>query len=244
MSTSVEIKGSLVVGGDGCGSSCGGGSAGRVIQPLALRCATEYYDGAVEGTPRVNTVGAIGAEWSDIDLLGDLTYIELVYVSSSGPMGLRIGALEATVLGNAATFPTGFAGGETLDLNVDGVAFAATFLIGDQSAAQVLARINAAAALAGLDTPVATLESTGNQIRLTGHNTGAPGATVNGNVTVTGGSAATPLGLAGKSGVGAGADVRVDGIILLTPGRGTDAPSRIQASGQAQFTVIAAGRMS
>ena len=54
----------------------------------------------------------------------------------------------ARVEGSGGTFPTGFAGGETLELAVDGAAsFTTTFTAGAQTAAQAAAEINAAAAL-------------------------------------------------------------------------------------------------
>jgi hypothetical protein len=79
--------------------------------------------------------------------------IRLLYIEAEGDVDFWLSGVAATVAeitGSGGTFPTGFAGGETLDLSVDGVVFTTTFLIGDQTLAQVMARINAAAALAGV----------------------------------------------------------------------------------------------
>lgn len=89
----------------------------------------------------------------------------------SQTLGLDIGAgnvvstftaTAATVTGVAGTFPTTFAGGETLTLGYDGAAnFTTTFLLADQSLAQVVARINAYAGFTFVDTA-------GGQLRFTG----------------------------------------------------------------------------
>lgn len=100
----------------------------------------------------------------------------------------------AGVLGVAGTFPTLFAGGETLDLEIDGQAFTTTFAAGDQSNVQVAAAINAAATAAGVPgTPASVLSG---EIQILGNV-----ATSVGEVVVVGGTGASTLGLSG-SGVG------------------------------------------
>lgn len=85
---------------------------------------------------------------------GDVVQSRLVYIEATGPFRVTPGGGLATSAqrdGAGGSYPTGFAGvGETLDLVVDGTAFTVTFTAADQSLAQVINRINAAAALAGI----------------------------------------------------------------------------------------------
>lgn len=61
----------------------------------------------------------------------------------AGPVSATFTATAATVTSGAGTYPTTFAGGETLTLGYDGGAnFTVTFLAADQSEAQVISRIN------------------------------------------------------------------------------------------------------
>ncbi len=107
---------------------------------------------------------------------------------TSGDVGMA--AAVATLLGVAGTFPTGFTGGETLLLRIEGISFTVTFAVGDQSGAQVIAEINAEALAAGIPVPPASFAT---EILLTGSTTGSAG-----NVTVLGGSGAAILGLSGS----------------------------------------------
>ncbi len=73
-------------------------------------------------------------------------------------------------IGAGGAYPTGFLGGEYLDLEIDGVAFRTVFLVADQTLADVVNRINAAAAFAGLNGAVAS--DSGGELRLTSLITG------------------------------------------------------------------------
>jgi hypothetical protein len=101
-----------------------------------------------------------------------------------------IPATVATLLGVGGTFPTLFAGGETLIMEIDNQPFTTNFVVGDQSAAQVAAAINAAAFAAGIPGTPATVQ--GGEIQIAGNVTGSAG-----EVVVTGGTGAATLGLSG-----------------------------------------------
>ena len=236
MSSSVTLNGVLEVGGDACVSSCGGDD--RLIYSLALKCGTAIYQSvvAVPKDLQIQTAGVIGSAFVDLDVLEDLLAIELLYLKSNAPMVVRVGAGPAVLTGTSGVFPTGFVGGETFNVTIDGVPVAVTFLVGDQTAAQVVARINAAAALAGLATPRATVLSSG-QIQITGILTGPQGT-----LAVTSGTGATQIGFAGTpSAVGTGADVQIYGTLLLEFNAST-APARVQVSGVGSLKILAAGR--
>lgn len=238
----LTLTGTLSSGG-ACGAQVGGcGTSGDVCSNvLALRCSPMNYQGAVatRSALQVQTPGVPGSSFVDLDVLGDLTGIELLYVKTDAPFVLRIGAAEPVITGSGGTFPTLFAGGETLVVEFDGLSVTTTFLVGDQTAAQCVARINAACALAGLATPRAAVTTSG-QIEITGVGTGADST-----LDVTGGTGAATLGLAAASAIGAGADVPVYGTFLAEFGvaGGVPAvPERVQFSGSGRLTLTAAGR--
>lgn len=87
----------------------------------------------------------------------------------AGQVSATFTAAAATVTGVGGTYPTTFAGGETLTLGYDGAAnFVTTFQSGDQSLAQVVSRINAFAGFTFAD-------QNGGQLRLTGIQKGTGG---------------------------------------------------------------------
>jgi len=210
--------------------------------PYSLRCAPQVFQGSVGTvTPlQIQTAGLPGALFIDLDLLGDLTAIEFLYFRSDAPCVLRIGAAPAILTGVGGIFPTLFVGGETLLITIDGQPIVVTFLVGDQTAAQCVLRINAACALLGLATPRASVNTSG-QIAISGVLTGSAAV-----VEVTGGTGAAQIGFPGTpSASGAGADVPVYGTFLAEfgiAGSVPAVPSRIQFSGTAHITVVAAGR--
>lgn len=235
MSNTLSVRGTLEVGGDSCNTSCGGGSD-RLIKTIELSCSPTYFQTIVT-TPssiQVQTQGAVGAQFVDIDVLGDLVGIEFFYAVTSTPMMLRIGAAPARLLGVAGVFPTLFAGGETLNLLIDTVPVAVVFDVIDQTAAQCAARINAACAFAGLPTPLCSV--VGGQIQIAGVLTGPQGT-----VVVSSGTGAATLGLSGSA-VGAGADVPLYGPFLAKFGVYPNVPARIQVSGAGGLSIVAAGR--
>lgn len=237
---SIALRGTLEIGGGVCVSSCSSGD--RSTYSLALRCATgqQYQSAVATAEPiRISTPGAAGASFVDLPLLEQLLAVEMLYVRSDQPIVMRIAADEPIIVGSGGVFPTLFAGGETLVLDVDGSPLTVTFLAGDQTAAQCVARINSAFALAGYPTPRASVLTSG-QIQIEGIGTGAQSS-----LEVTAGTGAAQLGLVGASAIGEGADVPVWGTFLCefgVSGSQPAVPARIQFSGVANITVVAAGR--
>ena len=239
---SVAISGSLVAS-DACSNGCGSGvGGGQAVFSLGAACGscTKHYESIVSTQQplQVLTAGLPGAEYVDLDLLDGFTAIELLAIRTSTKLFVRIGADVARVVGSGGTFPTTFAGGETLILDIDGTPFTTTFDAADQSAAQCAARINAAAALAGLQTPRASVATSG-ELQLESVETGAEGS-----VEVTGGTGAATLGLSTGTTLGSGADVPISGEAFFEFPRDTDAPARVQVSGQGTISVLAGGRTS
>lgn len=121
---------------------------------------------------------------------GDIDKILLLYVEANGELQVFLGGTAATVatlIGVGGSYPTGFLGGETLILDIDGIAFTVTFLVADQTLAAVINRINAAAAFNGIDGLIATADT--GQLRLTSKTSGSGSV-----VSVTGGTGAATLG--------------------------------------------------
>lgn len=129
---------------------------------------------------------------------GDVTQARMIYIEGDGEFTVEFGGgtpTAAQIDASGGTYPTAFAGGETLDVEIDGTPLAVMFAAGDQTLVQVLARINYVAALAGL-APIA-LDNAG-EIRLQSPTTGI-GSTVE---VVAGGTALATLGLAAGSSQG------------------------------------------
>jgi hypothetical protein len=155
------------------------------------RTLSEMVDSFDHAQPQVGTLGP-GESNTQINL-GDVAQPRLVYIEADRELDVVFGgsqAPEAGVLqGVGAAFPTGFAGGEVLDFSVDGVSVVATFEGADQTITHVVNRLNAAAALQGLATPV--WSNVGGQLRLQSTTTGLASS-----VSVTGSVVATALGFA------------------------------------------------
>lgn len=234
MGGNIQLNGSIVAGKAGCGC---GDEGSTTVQALALSCA-QAYGGAVVFTSVPLSISSPSA-FVDLPLLEQLSAVEFLFAKFSSPVVLRFYAEVAELLGDGATFPTGFSGGETLDVQVDAYPeFTTTFLIGDQSAAQVAARINAAAVVAGYPFMPASVGD-GGQVLLSGQKTGAEGV-----AQVTGGSAQSDLGFeADVNDVahGSGSDVNVNGLFLAELDK-QNPPTRVQVKGSASaVTLMAAG---
>ncbi len=141
------------------------------------------------GLPELPSIAGKGAR--EFSLVATLTVTVGELLSFPGVIA-GVAAAVASLVGVAGTFPTAFSGGETLILSIDGVPFTTTFLVGDQSNAEVVTAINAEALSAGIPVPPASVD--GGEIRLTGWTTGSSG-----HVTVTGGTGAATLGLSGTA---------------------------------------------
>lgn len=233
MAGNIQIVGQIIAGASGCGG-CSGDST--KVQALELGCA-QAYSGAVVSTDVPLSIASPLA-FVDLPLLEQLSAIELLFLKTNSPLTVRIDAHEAELLGVGGVFPTGFAGGETLNVEIDALApLAVVFLVGDQSAAQVAARINAAAALAGYAFMPASV--VGGQVQLEGVATGEDGS-----VVVTGGTAQAALGftaITNDTAEGEGRDEPIGGMLLVEFDK-TRAPTRIQVKGSASaVTLMAAG---
>lgn len=160
-------------------------NAGKIIADVSL---SEVLDTLARAK---QVVGDLDTNEVNVQIeKGDITTIRLIYIEAEGDLDFYLGGVAATtaqVTGVGAAFPTGFVGGETLDLEIDGVVFTTTFDVADQSIAQVIARLNAASAFNGLDGYTAFNQS--GQLRFRSLTTGT-GSTV----AVTGGTAAAALG--------------------------------------------------
>lgn len=136
-------------------------------------------------------VGDLDANEVNVEIdKGDITTIRLLYIEANADLDFYLGGAAATtaqLTGVGAGFPTVFAGGETLDLEIDGTAFTVEFESGDQSIGQVVSRCNAAAAFNGLDGFIAF--SIAGQVRFRSLTSGTSST-----VEVTGGTGATALG--------------------------------------------------
>ena len=106
--------------------------------------------------------------------MADVTQARLIYIESDLEIEVVFGGATATaaiVDGAAGTYPTGFAGGETLNLEVDnGGLVSCSFDAADQSLIQVINRINSCLALNG-QAPAAS--DSASQLRLTSTLTGS-----------------------------------------------------------------------
>ena len=138
---------------------------------LFERSFTELLDTLDHAISQVLTIES-GTSNLAIDM-GDVTQARLIYVESDLEIEVTFGGALATaaiVDGAAGTYPTGFAGGETLNLDVDnGGLVSCSFDAADQSLAQVVNRINSCLALNG-QAPVAS--DSGSQLRLASTTTG------------------------------------------------------------------------
>lgn len=130
---------------------------------------------------------------------GDVAECRLIYIESDGDIRISPGGAAATAAqidGVGGSYPTGFAGGEELPLEIDDTfAFTVTFTVGASVLVDVINEINAAAALAGVVGPgsiPATIarDNGGGQLRLISPTTGASS-----EIDILAGSALAALGL-------------------------------------------------
>lgn len=248
----LELQGSLRTQSDACGSaaSCGGVSAGTKVQPLGLRCVSSRPIVSSDCGIQIATPGTPGDNFIDLPVVDSLDRVEVLYLGAATQfVWLRIvqNGDGTAQLATAGTFPTGFGGGETLELQIDGApSFTTTFTAAAQSAQDVANEINAAAALAGYTRGPASVDATSGQVVVASSKTGPvrpAGPTFEqGSVVAVSGTALATLGLtAGQTVYGSGSDIRVAGTFLNEFGRGTDAPDRILISGSAEVEILAAG---
>lgn len=235
------LSGWLQPGGDGCGCASGANGGSR---KLAFACGSEYYQTivATESPIRIQTAGILGQTFQDLDILDQLDAIEFLYLTSDQPVMIRIGAREAQILGTSIAFPVNTVGGETFIVEIDGVSFTYTAPAGSFANMAALANaLNGAAAAAGLPTPRFTAPAaTPTSLLISGSETGSLGEVVVGNGTLN-----AQIGFTnGQVALGSGSDVSFQGLWMTQFQRYPSAPERIQISGSANVSVLAAGRTS
>jgi hypothetical protein len=166
------------------------GQNNQLVDFIFERDLTALLDTLDHATAIVATLA--DAETNFVVPFGDVAEARLVYIEADGEVDVTFGGVLATaaiVTGVGGTYPTGFVGGETLELDIDnGGSFTVTFTVGASLLADVINEINAAAALTGL-APIAS--DSGGQLRLTSPTTG-PTSEVE---VVAGGTALATLGL-------------------------------------------------
>jgi len=238
----VDISGSISIGGESCGSGsggCGGGSGDLTVRALGDECGAKTY-GAVFATSQpsqVLTSGAVGAAFVDLPVGEALERIEFLHLRSSSEMVLRIDGKSAKALGAGGTFPTLFAGGETLQIAIDGGAtITVTFLATDQTAVDCAARINSALALVGLPTPRAVVGTTG-QLEIESVTIGKGG-----KVEIVGGTGMAQLGFSVGETLGSGELIKFNGLLMIEFPRNENAPKSLQVSGNGALSAVVGGR--
>lgn len=243
MSKIVTVSGALTVESDSSTGVCtttkqlslGGGCASGSKNYQSVACAQL----------ELATLGNVGDSFEDLDVVDELSQIELLYISTSAEVALRFYAIASSAVASAGVYPTGFVGTETLITTIDGTVVTTTFDVADQSVDQAVARINAAMALAGIATPRASVSN--GQVRIDGVAT-AVGAGGVGQLSFAG-TGAAQLGLdAGSSPTitdAQGQDVHVNGLGLFEfPTTGANLLTAMGISGAATVDVLAAGRSS
>jgi hypothetical protein len=239
MSTTLEFQGTIdipakhgVGGAAGCSPSGLSHQMQLALEPTITEidehaCAGRTIDSTVDWIPLIET-----------DQFEAVTFFALTIEEGGLPVELLIG--HPPRLTGSAVFPTGFVGGETfefelVDLSTFGgnVLFTVSvvFTAADQTAVQCTERINAAAALVGLD-PIADVSN--GQIVLNGIVPGADSA-----IEITDNQAAIGFPNEGV-GLGTGYAFSVTSNAVLTPDEvpGEDFWVR---GGSAHIDVVAAG---
>lgn len=156
---------------------------------LFERSFTEVLDTLDHATSQIITLNASTTNLA-VDL-GSVTQARIVYIESDVEIEVSFGggaATGASVTGSGGTYPTSFAGTETLLLDIDNVGLiTVTFDVADQSLAQVVNRINSFAALNG---QANIASDSGGELQLASPTTG-----VTSEVDIQGGTGAATLGL-------------------------------------------------
>ncbi len=235
MTCSLTLKANLVIG-DSCATSCStgcGNGSSQKITPLSLGCGVAY--GAVSSTDcpvNVATTGALGSAYTELPGISGISEVLFLSVKTTATVWLLIDGAPAEIQLAGGSYPTGFAGGEAFDFDVDGVSIAGTFTVAAQTVDQVAAELNQAAIGAGLS--FLPFSVVGGQLKISGSVVGPDGA-----VAIN--TAVAAIGAAGtESAVGAGEILKVSGLALLQFDSAT-APSKIYVSGTSSIEVTAAG---
>ena len=150
--------------------------SGELIADIALNAQLDTLARA-----KVCTLDLDAGETNvDVDF-GDVAEARIVYIEADREIQVTPGApgvaTAAIVTGSGGTFPTGFVGSETLDLDVDNLGEVnVIFTSAAQLAQDVANEINAAFALAGIlsgGVPVSPATVSAGELRFTSPSTGA-----------------------------------------------------------------------
>lgn len=235
MSQTLQAKGYIFppsAGGFGTGCGDCGSEGGAAVAPfeIALRSCSESYQQARSGK---FSIGTLPSEFVPLPLTDGFDVIQLLAIKASAAITLRLYGKGAKAT-SSASWPTALLAGQMLGFTLDGVNVALTFVSGDDTALEVAARINGASVVAGLSYLPARVEL--GQVVVEGRHSGAQGA-----LSTFSGAAATTLGLNTFPGaMGGGSDVQVEGLFIAQFPRVGDL-SRVEVSGTASVTVLAAG---
>ncbi len=138
------------------------------------------------------------------DTLAALAVEDADYVRQALEYPHNIRGTRATVEGDG-TYPTGFVGGETLTMTINGIAVVVTFVAGDTTIVKVVLRIAAAMTAAGVGSVVSASAETVVAISSPTNGSSA-------TVVVTGGTGAATLGLTDATATGIDTDI-VSGLL-------------------------------
>jgi hypothetical protein len=228
---------------NGCGAGCGAGGAAQTMRPISLQCGGTQYGGVVS-TDCPFAINSM-TEFRQLPILDQLSSIEFLYVQSNAPLTWRFNGTVPVLVGGQqgappGTFPTGFVGGESLNIEVAGPGqspVVVTFQAADQSVQQVVNRIESEYALAGIVDRPAFVDVSG-QVGLRGFEDGDDA-----KVNILGGSAQAALGFAAPNDEanGSSEDVPISGLGVWEFGS-ANAVSKVSVRGVAsQVMILAAG---
>lgn len=161
-----------------------------------------------------------------------ITSVKFLLIEAENDIQITLGggaATGAAIEGSGGTYNTGFTGGETLNVDIDGVTLNVVFDVADQSLQQVINRINSVAALAGFAVGVASNNGSG-QLRLASPTTGSSSI-----VDITSGTALVTLGLTVSTSTGLDATPGSSPITLRRLG---DASSSADLSGLKAYALM------
>lgn len=242
----LSLKGTITLG-SGCVTSCdtaGSLSTGdQTIQNLFGGCTSgKVYQSVVQASVALSTAGVPGQNFVSVDALDQLAAVEFLWLKCDQRCVIRVGAASpVSITANSFPITVGSTSALAIDYTVPVTGLVSTstsFAAGSYTAAQSAALINSTAALNGLPTPVAVVDSSGN-IKLTGVGTGFASS-----VAISG-AMASILTFSPATANGAGSDVPVFGTFLCEFGAYGSipaVPSKIQLSGTGTVSLIAAGR--
>lgn len=197
-SCTIQLTGTLVVGGSSCSSGCGTTGSNMRVMPIDLACNGKSYEHVVsyDCPTRINTSGA----WVALDIAADVLP-ELVRLKSDMAIDLRVGGEVASITSAGVTYPVTTGSTLTFVVNVDAQTQVSISLVaGTYTAQQIANAINAGAAGVGFSFMPASVVA--NQVVIAGVLTGSAGV-----VAIGSGTANAALGFtASATDVGAGDD--------------------------------------